>query len=594
MRITIIKDSILLKDYLSQQAKSCCVLDFNKIFAPDELSPHSVVHLKSPPSQTTLDEYIEIISDLGDINHFSIPWLCHPISEKNDLLPDNLFNQVIDFLRFHLFITDCKDDEIIVLTQKTALIKNIIDFSKSRIISCSTIGPSYTKNKTFLRNLRTHISFLLTRLHYSRNSHFLLKNIDNQKQYTVIRTWFDHRSIPLINSNCDIYFGSLPGWLKKKGENLLYFGGVTSADPDNTFNTIINHHPVNPVLLDFALLSWIDYVKAFFFKHTLKYNIRLPAPINLLDANVTAVFNNYFRDHLDDHFISKSYLTYLSVKKLFKTFQIKHFYNLYENYSWEKLTTRALRENNKNNIITAFQHAQVSQNSTKFFLGKKESVQTPLPDKIITPGETTRDFLINNKNYPSDKTVAGCALRQNHQKIGDMIERKDTKRILVLLWTFESSIKVLKLLSENKTLSDRYKIIINPHPTEPFAKLKPHLGLNYNNCFKISDSSLSNDLQQADIAIYHGTTSCLDALSSGLPVINLELDKFISPDPLFNFKNFKWTARSSDELLEKIEAIYHINDSEYYTGQAKGFDFVNKYFHPVTEESLQVFLANPA
>ena len=99
---------------------------------------------------------------------------------------------------------------------------------------------------------------------------------------------------------------------------------------------------------------------------------------------------------------------------------------------------------------------------------------------------------------------------------------------------------------------------------------------------------------QADMLIYYGTTACLDALSAGIPVVNLELNSYISPDPLFSFTDFKWTARSTDELLEKIELIYHLDDNEYYTRQAKGLDFVNKYFHPVTDKRLQVFLTEPA
>ena len=43
-----------------------------------------------------MDEYIEAIADIGSFNNFSLPWLCHPMSEKNDLVPNNLFDQLID------------------------------------------------------------------------------------------------------------------------------------------------------------------------------------------------------------------------------------------------------------------------------------------------------------------------------------------------------------------------------------------------------------------------------------------------------------------------------------------------------------------
>lgn len=345
----------------------------------------------------------------------------------------------------------------------------------------------------------------------------------------------------------------------------------------------------NPILVDDALLSWLDYFKAGLFRCKCRYKIKLPDKITIHGVDTNFIFKNYFNAGLKSTYIAKHYLIYLAAKKLLRKVQVDHFFNLFENYAWEKVTTLAIRENPKKIKLTAFQHAQVAQSSTKFFLGKKESRCSPLPDKIVTLGEITRDFLVNQKKYPDDVTVTGCALRHNYPDVSGIIPRKHHNRILVFLWTFEYSIRLLNFLCSCNIPQDRYAITVRPHPTLPFDALKPRLGREYNGIFRISNRSLKKDFARTDIVVYSGTTSCLDALASGLPVINIEFGDFVSPDPLFCFSDFKWTVNKPDELESAFESIYKLTDSEYYSRQAKAFDFVRKYFYAVNNQNLQVF-----
>jgi hypothetical protein len=105
----------------------------------------------------------------------------------------------------------------------------------------------------------------------------------------------------------------------------------------------------------------------------------------------------------------------------------------------------------------------------------------------------------------------------------------------------------------------------------------------------VSNDLLETIFSQADLIVYSGTTVCLDALAQGIPVINVEFDDFLSPDPLFGFHDFKWTVKKPDELVSAFESIYKLTDSEYYSRQAKAFDFVRKYFYAVNNQNLQVF-----
>jgi len=65
---------------------------------------------------------------------------------------------------------------------------------------------------------------------------------------------------------------------------------------------------------------------------------------------------------------------------------------------------------------------------------------------------------------------------------------------------------------------------------------------------------------------------------------------FITVDPLFDFHDFKWRVGAPGELAGVIEKIYALSDEDFYRGQKKGFEFVSKYFYPVTAENLKTFL----
>jgi hypothetical protein len=83
---------------------------------------------------------------------------------------------------------------------------------------------------------------------------------------------------------------------------------------------------------------------------------------------------------------------------------------------------------------------------------------------------------------------------------------------------------------------------------------------------------------------------CLDALANGVPLVNIEFDDFISPDPIADFNDFKWTATTGNELAETLNTISNIDDQTFYRLQEKGFEYVGNYFYPVTQQNMKIFM----
>ncbi len=588
MKIIIFKTNETLSGYRDSLEQSVPVLDFTA-------STAASVSFTEQEKQRILDEYIEAISETGHLNDYSIPWLCHPMSEKNDLVADNLLNQLIDFLCFYRFFSKVKNGTMAVLIQRPSLIQNILDFAGANGIDCRVVGESKHNKKSMVRAPGRMVKkvFLLLKgalqTHYwCMKSRSLWKQVDKTRAYTVIRTWFDGRSRPLMEESKDVYFGRLPRFLKDNGRHILYFGDFAYGFEHEFAN--LKAGLEDPVIPGRSLLNGVDFIKAFRFQYSAGHRLKLQTNVKVLDTDVDMVFNNYFRQHAQDLQIRANYLTYLAAVKLMKKIKADHFYMPYENYAWEKLTRLAITGYGKEVKVVSFQHAQVALNATKFFMGKNERSARFFPGKLVTLGEVTRNFLIKKKHYPEDRLVTGCALRQDYAVSSERVPRPMNRRVLVQLWSVEKSARLINFIYASAIHPGKYHVTLSPHPCNPIEVLIPLLDFKYENNFPIFTGILQESFRANDLVIYHGTTASLDALANGLPVINVEFDDFISVDPLFDFNDFKWTVKRPEELVDAIETVYALSDEDYYIKQKKGIEFVKDYFYPVNEENLGKFL----
>jgi hypothetical protein len=577
--------------------ESVSVLDFTgdagvRNAAGKRLVPPLQEAFTGEEKERIMDEYVEVISEMGKFNNFSLQWLCHPISEKNDLVPGNLFDRLIDFLFFHRVLSEFKGETLIISVSNLSLIRNIKDYLTGKNIAF-TISGSEPKSEPAVSSLRRFYGLLkelFSGQYRYLNSRFLWKRLDKAKTYTVVRTWFDSRSSALITNGEDVYFGRFPKFLKERGHHILYFGGFGHgfAHEFENLKGDLNH----PVVPGRSLIHGLDFIKANFFFLSVKRKLRLKKGLTILDVDVDTVFDDYFRQHLRNPHIRTNYFSYLEVVKLVKKLKIDRFFMPFENYAWEKLTQAAISRYAPVVKVTAFQHAQVALNAAKFFVGKAESRASLLPQRIVTLGEVTKQFFITKKNYPAEILTVGCALRHEHSTPGSYAERKRKRRILVQLWSFERSVQLINFIHAAALDKDGagYEVTLNPHPCHPMKKLIPHLDFEFKDEFTVARGSLKENFDRNDLVIYHGTTTCLDALAAGLPVIDVEFDDFITVDPLFDFDDFKWKVEKPGDLNGAIGQVYALSDEEYYRQQRKGFEFVSRYFYPVTEENMEKFL----
>ena len=102
-------------------------------------------------------------------------------------------------------------------------------------------------------------------------------------------------------------------------------------------------------------------------------------------------------------------IIFRAFRRISKLGQIEKIIYPFENKSLEKLMLLAL-----GNIKTiGYQHSSVSPRHFSLILSKDEIKINPLPEKIVTIGEITKNWLIDVGNFPEEIIETGVYLRGN-------------------------------------------------------------------------------------------------------------------------------------------------------------------------------------
>jgi len=87
-----------------------------------------------------------------------------------------------------------------------------------------------------------------------------------------------------------------------------------------------------------------------------------------------------------------------------------------------------------------------------------------------------------------------------------------------------------------------------------------------------------------------GSTVSLEALSMGIPLIHYDMQTILSYDHLFRCKALKWSVTDKDSLVSVIKEIESLIDNEYGKQVLLASKYIENYFFPVSDESMEKFL----
>lgn len=264
----------------------------------------------------------------------------------------------------------------------------------------------------------------------------------------------------------------------------------------------------------------------------------------------------------------------------------------YENKSLEKTLLLGARAASADIKLIGYQHTSITPRHVGLRFEAKEASTTPLPDRIITTGRITRDYLEHSGNYPAGLLVAGCALRQawmpplpqrplaaNHPRI-----------LLALSSSIGELVSSVEFMRHVKTRLPDAEIGVRPHINFPLASL-PHELLEWVRAHArdFSGSALQENIAWADVTAYVSSTVALESLMLGRPVICLTIDSG-NPDPLLGNPRFRWSAANADEFVAALNALAGLDSTQLDDEREAALDYVRSYLSPKSPQAIAQFL----
>jgi hypothetical protein len=540
-----------------------------------------------------LREYIDLVGSLGE-EHHSIRWWATDMASKNR------FTSRLPVL-LHQFLTiieaiEKKDfDHLIVLNPSWVILDSLRRVLEDDHLKYVCIGNFQTKWKEIGKSWsRRFLAVVYNMLRASFRKYYTQRKLKQRigdsrscaKPFYVVKTFIYDHSFSKNAGYQDVFFGSLPEYVKKSQPLLIY------ANILGRYKYCVNRiaecssHIILPIE---AFLPYGDIIKGLV--EALFCRIRFKNEVLFFGYDVTDIINNeLFR--VQNGIPYYQFLHYGSTQRLLQDLTVGTFVLTYENNPWEKMCIMALREYSPQTRIIGYQHTVVPQASANMFISQKEMGIIPIPDRILTVGEVPKEIMERYGSYEEGMIGTSCGLRFEYLSHLALSERKRSGHILVALEGIVEVYKLVNYILRELKESEQHQVIIRTHPVLPlkhFAHKLIHPLEEIKN-FSISANSLKDDIEWADMVIYWGSTVALEALSMGKPVINFEMGSVLSYDPLFECRHLKWVVSEKDPLKNTINEIYSMADDQFISEQMKAKAYLNRYFFPVTEERLSKFL----
>lgn len=409
------------------------------------------------------------------------------------------------------------------------------------------------------------------------------------KKIQLMRT-FSYHSHPELK---DPFWGDLIEINSKSSIPLLtiYDPGFSIFKCKSAYSANIRNFPYLIFLSPFHLFSdYLSLLKEAFFP--MSFN---SLPVN--NINIESFLVHSYQSELLSPASFINLVFFRSFQNVMKIFSIEKAYLTFENNPWEKMFHLAKKSSMENFETIGFQHASIQEGAANYLLSSYEAKSHLHPDRILSVGEYTYKYMKSLPHYKNINIQIGCALRYSYldEKIPLPIQKKTTDiHLLVMLDGVLDTVNLIELALEfaHKNTFQNLKIIVKEHPNlllkNFYQKFFTHEAVLASKIV-ISQGKLRETLEWADLILYTGTTSSIEALKMGKAIINYNFSLF-NYDPLFQFTEFKWQADNCEDLKNIIHSYLELSSNELMQKKVAAKKFVNSYFSPCTRENIERFL----
>jgi hypothetical protein len=409
----------------------------------------------------------------------------------------------------------------------------------------------------------------------------------------LLFTWVDGRSLAPDGSYRDPHFGSLPRLLRGAGQRVAYVPHFLPGTP------------VEPVARGLLATGETLIFPELFLDHAELASCRasaerfapaIPGDAELGGVPVAALA----REQVDSlRWMHAIVLSYESVVRGLVASGVspERVFFPYEGHSWEQVVCWAFRRQAPGTKLIGYDNVNFSRLALSMYPAASEYGRRPLPDRVVTNGETFRRVL-EDEGFPSESIRVGCALRHDYLWAEERTaprERSGDGPTRVLVAASIDSGQTVELVEAALAAfggDERYRVIVKLHPAVDRPTVLGLLGpaARAHNV-EFDDAPMPELLERADVLLYKYTVVCYEALAHGVPCVFVKSETGLDLDQLEPFPELRRAARTAEELRAAMSELTAMAGDERAGWERRALEAVRESLAPVSAGCVQAFLS---
>jgi len=540
------------------------------------------------------EDYIKILEELLNSTDKSISWLVSILFSRHTQQGE-LF---ISFVYIVFLGKVLKSDGVRKLVVPSKRFKIVIDkYKKDNNLDLTiTVSESGRENTSIfkyqLQMLFKSLCFVIALLKSKNRNR--IRSIKKNHKITLIDTFFLEDTIK-SEKYIDRYFSGLLDRIpEEKKERVFFTPTILGEFNKKILDNIVNNSREN-IMYKHDFLSLSDYLYCFYliFKsRRISRNISFYRGFDLfplIDYEIEKYRYSYSSFY--------GLINYLFVKRLKKAkIKVDLVIDWFENQPIDKGFVRGFREFYPKTYIKGYQGFLVSTDFHFYLLPTDyENKLKVIPHEIVVVGKKLSERV--KRFAPNLKVRVGPAFRFHlnpsvaHKQIS---QRKVI--LLILPIGLEDSTDVIKKFAEGMTSIQndlKIEVHIKPHPVDSVDKIKFLAKTYLESTHTIVSGSFIDCIMSATLVVGAASSSLMEALTYGVPVIVLGKTNGISQNPIpRDVDNRIWDiCYSPKEIAVKIVHYLNLTVDEKSDIKEVGNIVKRDYFEPISLKGVLELLS---
>jgi len=617
MSIIATDSPFLLKGFLrNNKVRKGCYIGFStlphdmaQLLAEYGIAPIAPAVPSIERQEAVLRDYIEVVGMLGEWNGHASLWWMTDIASKNAywsplLRPLNELIRCLDAIETAkgknnpLFILNPLWPTLMALKRTAS--DNNWDLTMLFQPWSGIISKWLGKEKTWVLMLRSALGTLREIARANRSFGRQHRSREKREQVYLIKSFVYPDAFRDDGSYHDPFFGKLANYLAEElsGKIKVITVALGFNLKQDCYRKMKNLKGATVVPLE-GILCYRDVIKGLCrLSWTMIFHpFKVKGKAMFLGCDIADLLNELLNSG-GWRISFFHYMHYAVGERLVKYYDIVACALTYEGNPWERAFIAGIRKSDPGTHIIGYQHTVIPQAAVNMFQSPREMDGIPLPDILLTTGEVPADILQKHGAFPKERIKVSCALRFQYLD-GMQVQPRyrsdnhDKTRILVALCGVKETLPLLRYAIDQAHSFNHIDFLIRAHPVLPFEQLRQwvdDVNILPSNIKISKGTAVMEDIMACDSVLYWGSSVALEGIRMGKPVIHFNQDDFLSYDPLFDLKDFKWVINSKDNIPDIMGQIDSIPDNTFKELRDRAHHYVISYHNPVSREAMSPFL----